>query len=128
MAVTGDPTYSAAKAGYAHPQPRGSDNLAKPAVQAEIVRIQVARLYNETLPLAIEEHISLLRNSLTPAGAKVQAIKLAYDQTLGREGAAGGKDPSEMNGEELALEIEKLKRAAADRAKPVIEHESTAFD
>jgi hypothetical protein len=133
MAVTGDPTYSAAKAGYSTPQPRGSEVLARPKVQAEIVRLQVARLFDEILPLAVEQHKALLTNALTPAGAKVQAIKLAYDRTLGRDDAAAGKDPSEMNGDELADAIDRLYRERAARAKPIVEHEesipkSGAFD
>lgn len=126
MAVTGDPTYSAAKAGYSTPQPRGSEVLARPKVQAEIARLQMARLFDEVLPIAVEQHKALLLNPLTPAGAKVQAIKLAYDRTLGRDDAAGGKDPSEMNGDELAEAIERLYRERSARAKPIIE--PSAFD
>nr|WIE92063.1 hypothetical protein P9270_002305 [Mesorhizobium sp. WSM4875] len=125
MAATGDPTYSAAKAGYGSPQPRGSELVARPKVQAEIVRLQTARLFDEILPLAVEQHKALLTNPLTPAGAKVQAIKLAYDRTLGREDAGSGKDPAEMNGDELAEAIERLYRERAARAKPIVDHEST---
>jgi hypothetical protein len=126
MAVTGDPTYSAAKAGYAHPQPRGSDAMARPQVQAEIVRLQTERLFSEILPLAVQEHKALLTNALTPAGAKVQAIKLAYDQTFGRDAAAAGKDPSEMNGDELASAIDRLYQERANRAKPVVQLEESS--
>jgi hypothetical protein len=99
-----------------------------PHVQAEIARIQTERLFNEVLPLAIQVHSDVLTNPATPAGARVQAVKLAYDRTLGGDAASSEKQPHEMSAEELAKAIAEAKlRAAAlenvkaDRAKPVIE-------
>ena len=123
MAATGDPTYAAAKAGYASPQPRGSQNMSRPNIQAEVARLQAERLFNEALPLAVERHIALLQNPLTPGNVQVQAIKLAYDRTLGRDDAGTAKDPSEMNGDELQAMIDRLRREAADRAKPIVDIE-----
>lgn len=99
-----------------------------PHVQAEIARIQTERLFNEVLPLAVQAHIDLLTNPATPAGARVQAVKLAYDRTLGGDATGSDKQPHEMTADELARAIDdaKLRAAAlesvkADRAKPVIE-------
>ena len=102
--------------------------IQAPHVQAEIARIQTERLFNEVLPLAVQTHIDLLTNPATPAGARVQAVKLAYDRTLGGDATGSDKQPHEMTAEELARAIDdaKLRAAAlesvkADRAKPVIE-------
>jgi phage terminase small subunit len=120
-------TEAAIAAGYANHTP-GSKALQTPHVQAEIARIQTERLFNEVLPLAIQVHIDVLTNPATPAGARVQAVKLAYDRTLGGDAASTDKQPHEMSAEELAKAIAEAKlRAAAlenvkaDRAKPVIE-------
>jgi phage terminase small subunit len=120
-AATGDRGYSARVAGLAQPNTAASKMLAKPAIQAEIARIQTERLFAEVLPLAVEQHLMLIKSDKTPAGAKVQAIKLAYDRTLGGDGAKIGKEPHEMTGEELAQAIASLESIAAARAKPVQE-------
>lgn len=114
-------------AGYVNPV-SGYATLERPGVQAEIARIQTARLFNEILPLAIEAHIEVLTSPHTPPGARVQAVKLAYDRTLGADGASSDKQPHEMSSDELAraiadarLRAATLESVKADRAKPVIE-------
>lgn len=124
----GQPISEAARAsGYANHTP-GSKALQTPHVQAEIARIQTERLFNEVLPLAVQVHIDLLTNPATPAGARVQAVKLAYDRTLGGDATSATKEPHEMTADELARAIDdaKLRAAAlesvkADRARPIIE-------
>lgn len=96
-----------------------SQTLARPAVQAEIARQTNELLFRDILPLAIAAHKRVLTDPRSPAGAVVQAVKLAYDRTLGTDDAARAKDPSEMTPEELAEAIAKLERVAAARAKPV---------
>lgn len=92
---------------------------SRPAVQAEIVRIQQELLFSELLPLAVQVHKELLLSDRTPAGAKVQAVKLAYDRTIGADGAGQAKEPHEMTPEEIAKAIAELERVAFARAKPV---------
>jgi hypothetical protein len=122
---TGDPVQAAKEAGYKHPAQRAHDIAQRPAIQAEISRVQQERLFNEILPLAVEAHKQLLLDPRTPAGAKVQAVKLAYDRTMGSDEKAQ-KEPHEMSAAELATMLDKLKREASDRSKPaVIEHEPT---
>jgi hypothetical protein len=109
--------------------PRYGKKVAKRAhVQAEIARVQTARLFNEILPLAINVHIDVLKNPATPASARVQAVKLAYDRTLGDPSQTGAKEAFEMSAEELSRAIDDariraaaLESIAADRAKPVID-------
>jgi phage terminase small subunit len=129
-AVTGDASYSGTKAGYALPHARASEALQRPAVQEEIRRIQVERLFQEVLPLAVKVHLAILADDKTPAGARVQAVKLAYDRTLGDPNNAESKQAHEMSPDELAkaiadakLRAAALEHVAADRAKPIIEHD-----
>ena len=124
----GQPLSEASKlSGYSN-HVGGVHAIQAPHVQAEIARIQTERLFNEVLPLAVQAHIDLLTNPATPAGARVQAVKLAYDRTLGGDATGSDKQPHEMTADELARAIDdaKLRAAAlesvkADRAKPVIE-------
>lgn len=118
-AVTGDRAYSAAKAGYSSPMPRASQNLAKPEIQAEIIKEQTARLVNEALPAAVNCLVSIISDAKAPAGARVQASKVVLDRVLGLEGGAGMKEPHEMNRDELAKAIAELEAVAADRAKQI---------
>lgn len=119
MAATGDGTYAATKAGYAQPQRDAWRNMEKPLVQAEVARLTQEQLFNDILPLAISAHKQLLQDPNTPAGARVQAVKLAYDRTLGLSADLAGKEPHEMTGEELARAIGQLESVAAAKAKPV---------
>ena len=110
-------------AGYAD-NTGASRALARPLVAAEVARLQLERITNEALPLAVDVHIAMLRNPRTPAGALVQAIKLAYDRALG-PGTSEGKEPHEMTADEIAKALNALKREQSDRAAPIIEHEAT---
>lgn len=127
-AATGHAQYAATQAGYARPSAAASQALARPAIQAAIREEQAARLNNELLPLAVRAIERLLLDPKTPAGATVQAAKLVMDRTLGDTGAAGGKEPHEMTGEELARALDRLRREAADRAKPMIEGEAVQVE
>lgn len=121
--ATGDKLQAGKAAGYAFPLQGASKALARPAIAAEVARIQLDRIQNELLPLAVDVHMWLLTEKAVGAGAKVQAVKLAYDRAFGSQDAAGGKQPHEMTGAELASEIEKLKRRASDLAKPIVDLE-----
>lgn len=128
-AATGDATHSARKAGYGTPASRASELLARPAVAAEAQRISLARLQNEVLPLAIERHLKLLTDQKIAGPALSKAIELAYKYGFNSDKAGTDKQPHEMTGEELAEAIAALRRAAADRAKPIIEVEANSvFD
>ena len=134
FAEEGSVTRASQKAGYTDVS-SGSHALKRPDVLAEVARIQSERLFNEVLPLAVQVHIDLLSNPATPAGARVQAVKLAYDRTLGSDQAAENKQPHEMTPQELqkALDDARLKAAAlesvkADRARPVIDGDAASAD
>lgn len=116
-ADTGSQGFAARQAGVQ--QPAASKALQRPAVQAEILRVQQERLTNDLLPLAVRCVEEILTNVKAPAGARIQAAKLVFDRTLGVQGALGDKEPHEMSGSELADAIAKLEAMAADRAKPI---------
>jgi hypothetical protein len=124
--ATGDKRRAGEAAGYASPLVAANHALARPAIAAEVTRLQLERISNELLPLAVDVHKQLLTSPTTPAGAKIQAVKLAYDRAFGSQDAAGGKEPHEMTGAELAAEIDKLKRRASDLAKPIVEVEQAS--
>jgi phage terminase small subunit len=119
LSESGDPHGAAKAAGYAYPAQSAHHLMQRPAIQAEMVRVQLERLANKLLPLAVNAIERLLTDARTPAGAVVQAAKLVMDRTLGE--SDGGKAPHEMNGDELARALDSLRREAADRARPVID-------
>ncbi len=116
-AETGSQQFAAHRAGIQ--QPGASKALQRPAVQAEILRIQHERLTNDLLPLAVKAVEDILRSDKAPAGARIQAAKLVFDRTLGAQDALGGKEPHEMTGSELADAIAKLEAMAASKARPI---------
>jgi hypothetical protein len=113
----------AAKTGYANSS-GVSKALARPAVQAESIQRQMLRIETEVLPLAVQTHIDMLISDKTPAGAKAQLVKLAYDRALGSQEANAGKAPHEMTADEIAKALMALQSEASNRAKPIIEGES----
>lgn len=117
LASTGSPAYARQKAGVSAPGFHKIIN--RPAVQAEIARLQTERLFSEALPAAVDCLVSIIRSDKAPAGARVQAAKVVLDRTLGSDEAAKQKDPSEMTPDELAEAIAKLEQVAASRAKVV---------
>ncbi len=116
-ADTGSQAFAARAAGVQ--QPAASRALQRPAVQAEIMRVQQERLTNDLLPLAVRCVEEILTNAKAPAGARIQAAKLVFDRTLGAQDALGGKEPHEMTGSELADAIAKLEAMAASKARPI---------
>lgn len=122
MASSGDPVYAAEKAGYSHPHQAASKNLANPTIADDIRKRALHDLVNTILPLAIKTHEFLLTDKNVPAGAKAQAIKIAYDRTLDVNDEGRTKEPHEMTADEIERRIQKLRQEAANRAKPVLDN------
>lgn len=118
-AMTGDKRYAGYAAGVSPISGTTNKALQRPAVQAEVARIQQERLFSEALPAAVQCLISIAGDVKAPAGARVQASKVILDRTLGLDEALKGKEPHEMTPEELAKAIDALERVAADRARQV---------
>lgn len=119
------PLEAATQAGYKWPASSAYQLARRPDIQAAIIKEQESRLLNELLPLAVEAHKNLLTAANVPAGARVQAVKLAYDRAFGPDGSQKPeKEPHEMTADELASALDRLRNEAANRAKPVIEAEA----
>ena len=128
FAKTGDRQYAAKAAGYKHGHVAASKTLSRPGVQAEIARIQQELLFSDILPLAVSVHKQILADERTPAGARVQAVKLAYDRTLGSQDGGNAKEPHEMTPDEIAEAIAKLEAAASAKAKPIEQPKADVFE
>lgn len=124
MASTGDKRYAAIAAGVSPTSGAVEKALQRPAVQAEIARVQQERLFSEALPAAVQCLISIATDPKAAAGARVQASKVILDRTLGIDEAMKGKEPHEMTPDELAKAIEQLQRLASDKARPIVELET----
>lgn len=121
-ADSGSARAAAVLAGWSPTSGASAKALSRPEVQDEVRRVQVARLNNTLLPLAVGALERLLTDKATPAGAVVQAAKLVMDKTgVGADLDPGDKAPHEMTGDELSRALERLRREAAERAKPIID-------
>lgn len=124
LAVLGDATKAAKMAGYSYPAQAAQHLRHNTAVQAEVVKIQIERINNHLLPLAVTAIERLLIDPKTPAGAQVQAAKLVFDRALG-ENATSDKAAHELTGDELSAQIDRLRLEVAKRTGQVIEGEVT---
>lgn len=121
MVATGDATYAAAQAGYGSPARRASQALANPAIVEEIRRLQQQRLHTEVLPLAVDQHVALLRDPRTPAGAKANAIGLAYRYGLAPDPEPDSDDPSNWTAEKLHKHIVRLEQLQRELQRPTLD-------
>lgn len=124
MAETDDPTYAAAQAGYSSPQPRGSQNMGNPAIQAAVRDHAMSIMLNELLPASnrvLRE--ALAEKSTAPWGSKLDAVKIVHKRVFGDQDTGAGRSPAEMSPAELAATLDRLQRELADRSKLVVEHE-----
>jgi hypothetical protein len=122
MAGTGDATYAAVKAGYATPALKGS--LKSKVLAAEIRAEQQRRLFTEVLPLAVDQHIAMLRDDRTPAGAKGALIATAYKHALAPEADDTGLELHAMDAAQLGNRIAELQNRLSDLARPVLDLEA----
>lgn len=115
------PTDAAEKAGYSSPAKRARDLMNRPMVQAELAERQLARLNEELLPQAVNVLNRLLTDTRVPAGAAFNAAKYVIDRALPVTTDGTNKQPHEMNGDELARQIDRLRHEAAVRSGKVID-------
>jgi hypothetical protein len=118
LALTGDATYAAKKAGYqrtASPLVKAKD----PAIMKAVEEIQRAWLIDEALPLSRAAVIDLLQPGAPPGerGRMARYVQDKVDTMFGDK--LGDKDPSEMTADELARAIDLLSAAAAAKAVDV---------
>lgn len=121
LAATGDPTYAAAKAGYSQPQVQGWQKAHNPAIADATRKAQLVRLNNDLLPKSLDLLETVLTNTKESTRNRITAAQTVLKYSLGQGESGEAKDPSEMTPAEIQARIDTLRRAMADRAKPVIE-------
>lgn len=127
MVRTGDKTYSATKAGYAHPRSNGATIAAKDTIDAAIRQRSAARLHNEAVPAAIDVLIEIMLDKKQPGNTRVNAADKALKYANAGVEGAEGKEPHEMTADELARAIERLNQIKADRARPIVELDASTI-
>lgn len=129
MAASGDPVYSAARAGYRTPGVDGWKKANNPVMVETVRRAQVARLNNELLPIALNLIERVILDDTENTRNRLTAAKIVVDRTIGMaQDGTETKEPHEMTAAELQARIERLRREQADRARPVIEHDAGQSD
>lgn len=119
MAATGDKKYAAKEAGYAHPLMAASKALARPAIQAEITRIERERLVTKALPLAVGRLIKILEDDKVTAMAHIAASKVVLEKVDQWDAGTSDKPIHELTIAELSERINQIETANAADARPV---------
>ena len=121
-AMTQDATYAATKAGYKTPQVLGYQKIANPEISQATKRVQAARLNNELLPVALNLIHTFLTDETRNDRVRLTAAQTVLKYTFGLNAdGSDAKEPHEMTQAELQARIDTLRRAAADKARPVLE-------
>lgn len=131
MAVTDDPTLSAASAGYPQPAKAGWRFMQNPIFQEATREAGLTLLREKAGSIGVGVLVSIALDEKQPAGARVTAgTNLVKLSGMAVTEGQGEKDLHEMTGDELAKHRAKLERQAeaitaamADRARPVLENE-----
>ena len=128
MASTGDPRYAAKMAGYSQPAADGYKKANDPALAEATRRAQIKRLNNDLLPKSLDLLEHVLTDTKEATRNRLTAAQTVLKYSLGQSEGADAKEPHEMTPQELQDRIDSLRRAMADKAKPVIEHEPEQGD
>ena len=130
MSRTNDATYAAEKAGYAHPVHAGSNIMRRDVVKNEVLKRQRERIETEGVTMAVDFTLMAIQEERFPPGVRLNAAKLMLDHAFRDATASDDKQAHEMSPDELAkaiadakLRAAALEHVAADRAKPIIEHD-----
>lgn len=128
MAQTGDARYSAARAGYSKPEIDGWKKASNPALIPHVRKAQLARLNNDLLPKSLDLLEHVLMDDKESTRNRITAAQTVLKYSLGQSEGAESKEPHEMTPAELQARIDALRRAMADKARPVIEGEAIPPD
>jgi hypothetical protein len=128
MAHTGDARYSAARAGYRTPDVDGWKKASNPALMESVRKAQITRLTNELLPASLDLLSQVLTDTKESTRNRITAAQTVLKYTLGANERGEEKAPEDMTPAEIQARIDQLRRAAADKARPVIEGQVQAPD
>ena len=121
LASTGDPTFAAMKAGYSNAPIQGWQKAHNPAIIEATRKAQLARLTNELLPASLDLLAKVIADTTESTRNRLTAAQVVLKYSLGSKEDGDIKEPHEMTPAELQARIDTLRRAMADRARPVIE-------
>ena len=124
FAATGDPTYAAKMARYSQPQAQGWQKAHNPAIVEATRKAQIVRINNDLLPKALDLIERVIMDDKEATRNRLTAAQIVVKYSLGGKDDGESKEPHEMTPEELQARIDQLRRAQADKARPVIEHEA----
>jgi phage terminase small subunit len=128
MAATGDATYSAKMAGYGSAPLLGWQKAHNPAIAESVRKAQITRLTNELLPASLDLLSQVLTDTKESTRNRITAAQTVLKYTLGANERGEEKAPEDMTPAEIQARIDQLRRAAADKARPVIEGQVQAPD
>lgn len=120
FARTGDATYSATKAGYSSPQPRGAQNMQNDVLMHESRKLSQHIIATVAVPKAINRLIGALDDEKTTGTALNALIATTLKFGLAATDGSVAKDPSEMTPEELEKARGQLMAELAARANPPV--------
>lgn len=124
LADSGNATYAARMAGYAHPSKIAAARASDPALAEAVRKAQARRLSGELLPLALNLLEHVLKDDQEATRNRITAAQTVLKYSLGLTGdGADAKEPHEMTTDELQARIDALRRIQADKAKPVLDAE-----
>lgn len=127
-ALSGDPVYAAQRAGYAHIHARAHDKMNNPVIAEAVRKAQITRLNNDLLPKSLDLLEKVILDESEATRNRITAAQTVLKYSLGQAEGADAKEPHEMTPAELQARIDTLRRAMADRARPVIDHEPPVPD
>lgn len=121
LAATDDPTYAAKMARYSQPQAQGWQKSHNPAIVEATRKAQITRLNNDLLPKSLDLLEKVILDDKEATRNRITAAQTVLKYSLGQSEGADSKEPHEMTPQELQARIDSLRRAMADKARPVIE-------
>lgn len=128
-AATGNPVYAAAIAGYKHPAPRASQNLSNPEIVAGIRALQMKRMSNEALPLAVSTVVRAMTEPGVPWAQQLKAADITFKYVLANGEESDLKALHEMTGDQLTGAMSLLRARLDALNVNVIDHDETSpFD
>lgn len=131
MAATGDEKYAGHMARYKSPTSVWAKSN-DPAIAAAVRKAEITRLNGKTLTLAIDLIERVILDEKEATRNRITAAQTVMKYALGGREGADAKEAHEMTPAELQARIDELRRAMADKAKPIIdvepEPETGVFD
>ena len=110
-ASTGNATYAATKAKYAHPEKAAAKLMARPAVAAAAHQASLDRL-SELIPASVARVAHIIESKSSKDTDALRAVGMLWEATgFGKSADTASKDMAEMTPEEMQAEMAELRSA-----------------